>query len=107
MGAWNMQRLQFQTPAVLESFALASFADQRRVGGSREDPSSLEVCLQPTLLALLLTCVDVLPRLKAHCQKASQAHSILLATLNASEPWTTCSLCHQLILRSQPCIKQA
>ncbi len=43
MGAWNLQRLQFNNPATMRSFALASFADQRRAGRGREDPGSLEV----------------------------------------------------------------
>ena len=43
MGAWNLQRLQFNNPATIRSFALASFADQRRAGRGREDPGSLEV----------------------------------------------------------------
>ena len=43
MGAWNLARLQFNNPCTIQSFALASFADQRRAGRGREDPGSLEV----------------------------------------------------------------
>ena len=45
MGAWNLARLQFNNPCTIQSFALASFADQRRAGRGREDPGSLEVGL--------------------------------------------------------------
>jgi hypothetical protein len=41
MGAWNLERLQFHSPATLQSFALASFADPRFV--STGDAGSLEV----------------------------------------------------------------
>ncbi|KAK9827384.1 hypothetical protein WJX81_005044 [Elliptochloris bilobata] len=55
MGAWNLQRLQFNNPATIHSFALASFADQRRAGRGREDPGSLEAFMCDQLDALAST----------------------------------------------------
>jgi len=50
VGAWNLERLQFHSPATLQSFALASFADARFV--STGDAGSLEVGAPPALPAL-------------------------------------------------------
>lgn len=41
-GAWNLGGNRFMQPASMRSFAVASFADERRCGRGMNDPTSIQ-----------------------------------------------------------------
>ena len=43
VGAWDMRNQQFLKPSALQSFGIAAFADERRVGRGTRDPTSIDV----------------------------------------------------------------